>query len=48
MNIVIDPQQQLKGLNRAGDTDHEHSCIHEPIGQHTVVPFKKALLESKD
>ena len=31
--------------SRAGCTDHEYSCIHEPIGQHTVVPFKQALVE---
>ena len=30
---------------RAGGTDHEYSSIQEPVGPHTVVPFKQRLLE---
>ena len=33
------------GPSRAGGTDHEYSCIHELIGPHTVVPFKRLLVQ---
>ena len=32
------------GPNRAGGTDHEYSCIHKPVGLHTIVPFKQRLI----
>ena len=32
------------GTRKAGGTDREYSSIHEPVGPHTVVPFKQALL----
>ena len=31
--------------SRAGGTNYEYSCIHEPIGLPTVVPFKRSLVE---
>ena len=31
------------GPRRAGGTEHEYSCIHEPVGLRTVVLFKQRL-----
>ena len=31
--------------SRAGGTDHEYSCIHEPVCPRTVVPFKQRLFD---
>ena len=33
------------GPSRAGGRDHECSRIHEPVGPHTVAPFKQRLLQ---
>ena len=37
-------EQVTRVPSRAGGTDHEYSCIHEQIGPHTVVPFKRTLI----
>ena len=33
------------GPGRADRTGHEYNCIREPIVPHTVIPFKRILLE---
>ena len=39
------PTAEEAGPSRADGTDHEYSCMHEPIVPHTVVPFKRTLLK---
>ena len=38
------PTAEEAGPSRADGTDHEYSCIHQPIVPHTVVPFKQMLI----
>ena len=40
------PTAEKVGPNRSDGTDHEYSCIHEPIAEHLVVLLKPTSMTS--